>query len=267
MKIQYASDLHLEFSDNSRFLRHHPLTPAGDILLLAGDIGYLDDDSYSSHPFWDWAADNFRQTLVIPGNHEFYKSGDVGTIQNGCIAEIRTNVTCHYNAVVTVDDIDFILCTLWSVIPAENAFITQKNVSDFYRIAYNGRLLTAHTFNQAHRDAVAFLENTLKTTDNRKRIVVSHHVPTALCMAEEFKNSRINGAFVAELHDFIFDNPIDFWIYGHSHRNMPETDINGTKMLCNQLGYVHCGEHHTFNSKAFIEIQEIKCPHPSRPKT
>jgi hypothetical protein len=32
-------------------------------------------------------------------------------------------------------------------------------------------------------------------------------------MAEEFKNSRINGAFVAELHDFIYDNRIDYWIH------------------------------------------------------
>ena len=83
MKIQYASDLHLEFRDNSRYLRDNPMVPVGDILVLAGDIGYLDDDNYSKHPFWDWASDNFRQTLIIPGNHEFYKSGDVGTIQNG----------------------------------------------------------------------------------------------------------------------------------------------------------------------------------------
>ncbi|MDR1583515.1 MAG: hypothetical protein LBS55_09720 [Prevotellaceae bacterium] len=71
---------------------------------MAGDIGYLNDDNYSLHPFWDWASDNFRQTLVIPGNHEFYKSGDVGTIQNGCIAEIRPNVKCYYNTIVTIDN-------------------------------------------------------------------------------------------------------------------------------------------------------------------
>ena len=258
MKIQYASDLHLEFPDNSRFLRNNPIVPVGDILLLAGDIGLLDDDTFRVHPFWDWAADHFKQTLVVPGNHEFYKSGDVGTIKNGCIVEIRPNVKCYYNAVVTIDNIDFILCTLWSHIPNENAFITQQNVSDFYRIAYKGRLMTASTFNQVHRDAVAFLKKTMvegdKTANNRKRIVVSHHVPTTLCMANEFKNSRINGAFVAELHDFIYDNRIDFWIYGHSHRNMPEIDINGTKMLCNQLGYVQSSEHKTFNRQAFFEI-------------
>lgn len=43
MKIQYMSDLHLEFSDNSRWLKHNELPVIGDILVLVGDIFYLKD--------------------------------------------------------------------------------------------------------------------------------------------------------------------------------------------------------------------------------
>ena len=59
MKIQYSPDLHLEFSDNSRYLGDNPLKPVGEILILAGDIGYLNDDNFSKHPFWDYVSDNF----------------------------------------------------------------------------------------------------------------------------------------------------------------------------------------------------------------
>jgi hypothetical protein len=32
MKIQYASDLHLEFRENARYLRDNPIISVGDIL-------------------------------------------------------------------------------------------------------------------------------------------------------------------------------------------------------------------------------------------
>lgn len=57
MRIQYASDLHLEFAENGSYIKHNPLPVTGDILVLAGDIGYLGDENYSRHPFWNWASD------------------------------------------------------------------------------------------------------------------------------------------------------------------------------------------------------------------
>jgi len=254
MTIQYASDLHLEFRDNARYLRENPIIPIGDILLLAGDIGYLNDDNYKTHPFWDWASDNFHQTLIVPGNHEFYKGYDLGKLYDGFNLEIRSNVHCYYNALVSIGDIDLILSTLWSHIALENAFVTERSVSDFHRVIYNERPLTTNLFNEAHEKSLDFLSKAYEASKNHKKVVVSHHVPTSLCMADEFKGSSINGAFVAELYDFIYDKQINYWVYGHSHRNLPMVDINGTKMVCNQLGYVHYQENLSFSRKAFFEL-------------
>ena len=38
MKIQYMSDLHLEFQENSMFLKQKEIPVTGEILVLAGDI-------------------------------------------------------------------------------------------------------------------------------------------------------------------------------------------------------------------------------------
>lgn len=37
LKLQYISDLHLEFPDNREWLKENMIIPKGDILLIAGD--------------------------------------------------------------------------------------------------------------------------------------------------------------------------------------------------------------------------------------
>ena len=41
MRIQYMSDLHLEFQDNRRLVRDYDIPVTGEILVLAGDTMYL----------------------------------------------------------------------------------------------------------------------------------------------------------------------------------------------------------------------------------
>lgn len=62
--IQYASDLHLEFRDNTMFLEKQPLLVCGDILILAGDIILLNERRLEKHPFFDWCASHYEQTYI-----------------------------------------------------------------------------------------------------------------------------------------------------------------------------------------------------------
>lgn len=251
MKIQYASDLHLEFRENSRFLKENPLIPAGDILILAGDIGYLNDDNYSKHPFWDWVSDNFSQTYVVIGNHELYKQYDLAKMPQGLVCSIRGNVNAYYNEVIHLKDADIILSTLWAKIPLTEAYPTERGVTDFHRIMYHDELLAWDKFNAEHEKCFAFIQESVAGSDAKNIIVVTHHVPSFQLSSPDYAGSNINGAFTVELGAYIKTSPISYWIYGHSHRNIDKL-IGNTHCVSNQLGYVTHNEHLAFNPGKII---------------
>ncbi len=254
MIFQYASDLHLEFSQNAKFLKANPMLVKGDILLLAGDISYIGDRSLNRNPFWNWAANNFRQTYIVPGNHEYYDGYELSDTLDHFTDYIRPNVSYRNNQSVLIDDTELFFTTLWSPVPVEKAWEIEIGIADCRRIKYNGRRFGAADYNQVHCRCMAYLAHALSESTAKKKIVVSHHIPTALCNQERFRNSPLNPAFVVELYDFIYDNDIDYWLFGHSHANIPLIEINGTNMLCNQLGYVHYGEHVPFRPDVYFEI-------------
>ena len=198
MKIQYASDLHLEFADNWRYLRDNPLQVSGDILILAGDIGYLGDQNYQNHPFWDWESENYQQVLVVPGNHEFYKYYDLSKMEDGTEGEIRKNIHYYYNKVIRIGDVDFILSTLWAIISKEYAPYVEYGISDFHRIMYGNRALTYLDFNLEHDNCFYFIKKSVEESTAKHKIVVTHHVPSFQLCALEFEGSELNGAFTVE---------------------------------------------------------------------
>lgn len=254
MRIQYASDLHLEFGENSKWLKANPLVPSADILILAGDIGYLGDDNYKTHPFWDLVSENYKKVIVIPGNHELYKYYDINELREGWSLSIRKNVKAYYNSVIPLDEnTDLIVSTLWSKISPAEEFMTERCVSDFASIRNGKFRLSAQRFNEEHDRCRFFIDKAVKESKAKNIIVATHHVPSFYLMADEFKGSSINGAFTVELGDFIANSRINYWIYGHSHRNI-EKRIGNTVCISNQLGYVFQNEHHTFRPDAVIEL-------------
>ena len=253
MKIQYASDLHLEFEENSDYLKSNPLKVTGEILILAGDIHVFNSFNFLKNPFWDWASKNYRHVIVAFGNHEFYGGYDLSKMENGFKYKIRDNIYYYYNSVIKIDDIDIIVSTLWSYIHKENETKCQLGVNDFRMIDYNNKILTPEIFNNEHKKCLEFIKKSMNESKAKTKIIVTHHVPSSLLNAEEFKDSEINEAFTVDLTDYIKTCGAKFWIFGHSHRNICKK-IGDTYCLCNQLGYVSYNENVTFDSEKNISI-------------
>ena len=252
MKIQYCSDLHLEFPHNREFIKKNPIIPTGEILLLAGDILPFQLLNESSE-FLDRISDSFEKVYWIPGNHEYYGS-DINQRSGSFSEQIRSNVTLLNNQEIKIKDVNFIFSTLWSKIGEENRLIIENTLSDFGSIMDENKKFSSIKFNELHTESVNFIRGKLSQNINQKNVVITHHVPTFLNYPEEHKQSRVNQGFATELYDLIHDSTIDYWIYGHHHTNIPTFDINGAKLITNQLGYVKYKKNKTYRNDISFEI-------------
>ena len=254
MKIQYASDIHLEMSANRRYMQNVPFDVVGDVLVLAGDIGYLCDKTMPCPKFWEWASANYREVLIVPGNHEFYGNGDVLAYGDSWSRKIMPNVHYYQNKVVRIDNVDFVLSTLWSHIRPEDEYFVHRGMNDFRQILYNGHRFTPEDYNAEHEKCLAFIKKSVAESTAEHIVVVTHHLPSMAVVAPEYKGDLLNSAFATELGDFIADSRIDVWIFGHSHANIDAT-IGNTRIVCNQLGYVYYRENlGGFDGRKFIEV-------------
>jgi predicted phosphohydrolase len=252
MKLQYCSDLHLEFRQNKEFMKSNPLQVKGEILLLAGDIvpfAIMDKHKY----FFDFVADNFECTYWIPGNHEYYGS-DIARRSGVLNERIRSNVFLVNNVAMQHTDLNLIFSTLWSKISPGYEWQIEKGLSDFQVIKYNGYRFSSTVYNQLHNDCINFIRQAVAETAGSKQVVVTHHVPTFMHYPQQYKGSVLNEAFAVELFDFIESSDILFWLYGHHHTNTPDFKIGNTVMATNQLGYVQYGEHSGFARDKNISI-------------
>jgi len=252
MIVQYASDLHLEFPHNNKFIRQNPLKPKGDVCILAGDIvNFAAIDDYGD--FWNYLSENFALTYWIPGNHEYY-GYDIAQRSGTLHEAIRKNVFLVNNVVVPLENVSFIFTTLWSKVDPHHEYAVQIGLNDFRVIRKGGAPFLVRHFNQLHEESLDFLTQALHTYQHTKRVVVTHHVPTFMNYPELYRGDVLNQGFATELQELIESIGPRYWIYGHHHNNTPAFDIGRTTLVTNQLGYLLYKEMKDFDGGKCVEV-------------
>jgi predicted phosphodiesterase len=87
-----------------------------------------------------------------------------------------------------------------------------------------------------HEKMLAYVDHV--TRDPGSYIVVGHHCPSELSVAEIYKGNLLNAAFRSNLDNFIEGRPqIKLWLHGHTHHNFNYW-IGETRVVCNPRGYL-----------------------------
>jgi predicted phosphohydrolase len=252
MKIQYCSDLHLEFQENKNFLNRSPIKPEGEILLLAGDI-ILFNLIKEHDDFFSYISDTFKTTYWIPGNHEYYSS-DISYHAGSFNEKIKDNLFLLNNVSIIQDNVKFIFSTLWTHISPGNQFEIRQRLSDFHSIKYNKKGLNPDHYNLLHDQCHSFLNEELSKNGSEKKVIITHHVPTFMNYPEKYRGDSLNEAFAVEMYNDILSSDADYWIFGHHHSNTHDFQIGSTTLTTNQLGYVKYQECPDFNTKRIIKM-------------
>ena len=248
LRVQYASDLHLEFLGDKPVFPSI-LKPVAPVLVLAGDVGRPDKRSYRDLLFH--CSRNWEDVIVVAGNHEFY----------GGVAEKRLE-QCRMTAAefanihflerdrVVRKGVTFLGCTLWT----HDA--PQDVMNDYRTIRLEGGTtpLRVGDTNRWHARDKEWLRLALANVTG-PAVVVTHHLPSFRMIAPEFAGDPYNSGFASHC-DALIAPPVRAWIAGHTHRAMRMPFDGGVVACVNPRGYPQENERGVtgYRADAVIEV-------------
>lgn len=252
MRIQLASDLHLEFDLPRSPARLIEPAPGADLLVLAGDIH---SGIAGIEAFLGWPV----PVLYVPGNHEFYGSEWRSTRQDMRAAAAGTNVYLLDNDHVVVDGVRFLGCTMWTdfLVRGTPQLTVMGNVgrglNDYYVIKNEGARLKPEDTLADHLSSRAWLQAELAKPWPGPTVVVTHHAPHPRSIHPRYAGHRLSGGFYSDLTELL--RGADLWLHGHVHDSC-SYQVAGCRVVANPAGYQRLGEleNDEFGSDLVIEV-------------
>lgn len=246
MKIALISDLHAEFKS-----QHVPqLDQDVDVLVLAGDI---DNCKKAIQRGLEIADGHARHIVQVAGNHEFYGERlDKGYKRLrddadawGVAGSDSTEVHFLQNDMVIIDNVKFLGGTLWTDYQlygraSEDMYRAESYMNDHRRIKFKQGEATYRRF--LPKDALEehiltrqFIAREKSLPFKGKRVVVTHHAPSALSIHSKYADpSELNSAYATNLEHYFHD--VDYWFHGHMHDPSDYT-LYGCNVIANPHGY------------------------------
>ncbi|KQO59650.1 MULTISPECIES: metallophosphoesterase [unclassified Methylobacterium] len=260
MRIWILSDLHRNVG--RPWLP--PAIPDANVAVIAGDVGEGLVESIA------WIGDAIRphmEAVLVAGNHEFYRRRFEAELASGRRAARNSGIHFLENDTAVVEGVAFTGCTLWTDYELDGPNRRAASMDDARRGMNDHRLISTATSGEprpfrpedalgVHLGSRRYLERELARSvgvDGRScpSVVVTHHAPSARCIAPRYRGASLNPSFSSRLDPLIERFQPALWVHGHTHTSM-DFRIGGTRVLCNPKGYP--GENAAFDPGLVVEV-------------
>lgn len=267
MKLTIMSDLHLEMTpysisnpqkadvlclcgdivNSAQLSKHHGVRPWSDALIFQRGLYEHDHNHFLvSHQreFIKQCSNEFEHTVVVAGNHEYYRSYWDKTLHI-LKEEYSKYPNIHFleNESISLNNITFIGSTLWTSLNNRDpvSMITITKLLNDYRLiknlSHSNYKLRAEDTAVRHDRSVDYLIDALKNLTGTT-VVLTHHMPSTQCIDEQYRSDYyMNSGYASDLDHLILDNShVAVWGYGHTHTPTQFT-IGNTVLVNNARGY------------------------------
>lgn len=221
MRLQYASDLHLDMRPKRTY--EEILKPgAAPVLALLGDICPLDCSHI--HPFFEWCSESWTTVVWIPGNLEVWGSGfinpaDAVSLMKAKVAPFKNVHVLYCEAMGSEDGLIILGCPLW------------RRPSDDVMLHVTGKIwaksdptpIDQGVFLMEHNRCKRWLNSYLQSSD-RPVVILSHYAPLPWLTEEEWIQDKTSSTNAPDM-ELMLRRPLVAWLFGHCH--VPVTENYG----------------------------------------
>lgn len=243
-KIYLWSDVHLDHIESKKEVTSTPTDRQKDILVLAGDLASADTKQKLTVPFLRKMSLYYKHVVFVLGNHDMHS--EKATIDETRLwwrkkgsKMLPQNTHLLDNDVIFLEGYCFVGSTLWTDVTRDLTCIGSvlTSISDY---AYIPRF-SVSICNSMYIKNLTWLYTSLQKHKEEKNIVVvTHHLPFEECIADSYKDSKINTAFCAgkSLVQMVHSSSanIKVWLFGHTHTCVNKKAY-GIRLFCYPKGY------------------------------
>ena len=234
MKIQIASDLHLEMQQDRvpPLADFYPVAER-DVLVLAGDIGvythalrFIEDEARIS------------PVIYVPGNHEYHTDWGRRATHDFWreIADETPNLHYLNGEGVTIDGIRFWGAAWYSDLRGRRdpvyLRIVEASIKDFSERCNDNGWWTIHRHIEEHVRQTELLRQQADCVD----VVITHWPPTDRATPPRFRDRVLTEYFVNDRESLVEDISARLWISGHVH-DPYDCMVGTTRCIGNPCGF------------------------------